>query len=305
MSTKRLLRGLNRSVMVQADASYKVVWQGYPILLMGTTDKSQTFHPFVLAVCKGESKEDFAFIFRALHAYNPQWLPTILLGDACEAILAGFTLVFGPPLVRLMCYFHVRKNIEPYYRALSKNARRQLQCDVQALQNCQDASTFLKAVPLFLKKWTAIHPDFVKYFREQWISKNYQWFEGAAVGQPSSNNGLEATNGVIKSEHTMRERLPVGQFLSTTLEIVLQWSETRDPESANCIEYATTPKVSLPQWTKAYQWAVEKKTVIEEAAGTFFTASSTSIQITKKRLKQYKEAKWRTFDEFIQLNNGV
>jgi len=172
--------------------------------------------------------------------------------------LVGFTLVFGPPLVRLMCYFHVRKNIEPYYRALSKNARRQLQCDVQALQNCQDASTFLKAVPLFLKKWTAIHPDFVKYFREQWISKNYQWFEGAAVGQPSSNNGLEATNGVIKSEHTMRERLPVGQFLSTTLEIVLQWSETRDPESANCIEYATTPKVSLPQWTKAYQWAVEK-----------------------------------------------
>ena len=86
----------------------------------------------------------------------------------------------------------------------------------------------------------------------------------------------------------------------------MEWSETRNPESANCIEYATTPKVSLPEWTKAYQWAaVEKRTVIQETAGTFFTASSTSTQITKKRLKQYKEAKWRTFDEFIQLNNGV
>ena len=101
-------------------------------------------------------------------------------------------------------------------------------------------------MPVFLKKWKAIHPDFVKYFREQWLSKNDLWFEGAAVGQPSSNNGLEFTNGVIKSEHTMRERLPVGQFLSTVLRIVLEWSETRNPESANCIESVSYTHLTLP-----------------------------------------------------------
>lgn len=69
---------------------------------MGTTDKNQTFHPFLLAVCKGESKDDFAFIFQALHSFNPEWMPTVLLGDACEA---GFVEVFGPPLIRLMCFF--------------------------------------------------------------------------------------------------------------------------------------------------------------------------------------------------------
>jgi len=41
------------------------------------------------------------------------------------------------------------------------------------------------------------------------------WFEGAAVVFPSANNGLEATNAVIKREHTLRERLPVGNFSAT------------------------------------------------------------------------------------------
>ena len=98
----------------------------------------------------------------------------------------------------------------------------------------------------------------------------------------------------------MRDRLPIRQFLSIVLRIVFDWSETRNPESENCIEYATTPKVSLPEGTKMYQWAVEK------VEGIFFTASSTSkTQITKKLLRQYEEAKWWTFDEFVRQNYSV
>lgn len=106
----------------------------------------------------------------------------------------------------------------------------------------------------FKKKWRASHSDFVKYFHDQWLLKNEQWFEKAAVGQPSNNNDSEYTNGVIKTEYTMRDRLVlVGQVLTCVLQIVSDWSETQNPESANCIEYATTPKVSLPVWTAACQ----------------------------------------------------
>ena len=86
----------------------------------------------VLAVCKGETKEeDFSFIFRALRMYKPEWCPSILLADACEAITGAFVEVFGVPSVRLMCFFHVRKNIEPYYKALPQVKRKELQRDVQ------------------------------------------------------------------------------------------------------------------------------------------------------------------------------
>lgn len=312
VSSKRLLRNLDNSLLVQADASYKVIWQGYPILLVGTTDRRQKFHPFALAVCKGESTEDFTFIFRALQTYKPAWHPSFLLGDACEAITAAFVQVFGVPTVRIMCFFHVRKNIEPYYRALPKVKRAELQRDVQALQTSQDADTFSVAVPLFLRKWKTLHPEFVKYFQAQWLAKNDQWFEGAALGMPSTNNGLEATNGVIKSEHTLRERLPVGQFLNCVVDIVTEWSHVRDPTSVNCVQFATTPTWSLSLWTQAFQWAAESKKVLEQSLGArpgwqkFFVASSTSkLPVSKKMSAQYEARKWNSFDQFVKGNYGL
>jgi len=67
--------------LAQINATYKLTWQGYPIIIVGTSDKQQVFHPFTLAVTPGESEEDFSFIFDALHARHslngslwPYWL---------------------------------------------------------------------------------------------------------------------------------------------------------------------------------------------------------------------------------------
>ena len=43
---------------------------------------------------------------------------------------------------------------------------------------------------------------------------NIGWFECFAIGYPSSNNALEATNDKIKALYTFGERLPIGEFLS-------------------------------------------------------------------------------------------
>ncbi|CAF5175517.1 unnamed protein product, partial [Rotaria magnacalcarata] len=60
---------------------------------------------------------------------------------------------------------------------------------------------------------------------------NKGWFEGFAIGYPSSNNALEATNGIIKSLYTFRERLPVGEFLSVLEnDIIHQLSRERNTD---------------------------------------------------------------------------
>ena len=89
--------------MIQCDATYKLTWQGYPVLLAGTSDSARVFHPFLLAVTKVESTKDFEFIFRVLHNFVPEWSPNILLADGADAITQAFTLVFGEPKVRLIC----------------------------------------------------------------------------------------------------------------------------------------------------------------------------------------------------------
>lgn len=40
--------------------------------------------------------------------------------------------------------------------------------------------------------------QFLDHFEEQWLSTYKFWYEGAAIGYPSTNNGsIEATNAVI------------------------------------------------------------------------------------------------------------
>ena len=49
-----------------ADATYKLIQHGYPILLVGTTDRDKVFHPFGIAMCSNETDEAFKCIFSQL-----------------------------------------------------------------------------------------------------------------------------------------------------------------------------------------------------------------------------------------------
>ena len=100
------------------------------------------------------------------------------------------------------------------------------------LQICANEESFKQATNLFLQKWRNTEPlvtGFLDYFQEQWLRKLSYWYEGASLGFPSTNNGVEGTNAVIKRDHTIRERLPVGQFLHNVVDLVRKWSERRDP----------------------------------------------------------------------------
>ena len=54
-TTKRLLSIAEKSRMIQANTTYKLLWQGYPVIIMGTSDLDNIFHPYELAVTKRNS----------------------------------------------------------------------------------------------------------------------------------------------------------------------------------------------------------------------------------------------------------
>jgi hypothetical protein len=66
ISTKNLLKLSCDASHIHADATYKLVWQGFPVLLLGTTDRDRMFHVFGLAVCSKEQTEDFIFLFKTV-----------------------------------------------------------------------------------------------------------------------------------------------------------------------------------------------------------------------------------------------
>ena len=97
-----------------ADATYKLLQHGYPLLVVGTTDKARMFHPFSVALCCSEKAEAFTLIFKSikesiLSIYNYNYEPNILVADAAEATTNAFKSVFKELLHRVMSWFHMRK----------------------------------------------------------------------------------------------------------------------------------------------------------------------------------------------------
>lgn len=67
ISTKRLLRNLKKSVMVQIEAKYKLIWQGYPVMVLGTSDKDQVFHiSFIITGINFPRIEEFGAVFQVV-----------------------------------------------------------------------------------------------------------------------------------------------------------------------------------------------------------------------------------------------
>jgi hypothetical protein len=63
LTTKRLLLCATKSDLLATDATYKLMWQGFPLLLCGTIDKNKAFHPICLMISKHETEKEFKFMF--------------------------------------------------------------------------------------------------------------------------------------------------------------------------------------------------------------------------------------------------
>lgn len=101
------------------DATYKLTWQGFPVLVMGFTDLHRSFHPIGIAVCSNEQQKDFEFIFEsiveAIHSlFNETFEPQYLISDAAKAIHNAGKKVFGDNIQIIMCWYHMRKNVSDH-----------------------------------------------------------------------------------------------------------------------------------------------------------------------------------------------
>jgi len=272
ITTKRLLYLASECRHIHADSTYKLNWNGFPVLIVGTTDMNKCFHPFGLAICTNEKIPDFEFIFRSiqdgLQRLNRLPIrPRALVSDAADAIKTAFSNVFGET-DKIMCWAHMKRNIEKRLCHIDdKTIKEELLSDIERLQICSSQEIFDIASSLFLRKWrhkqtnqTVI--DFILYFENEWLISNRGWFEGMQTYIPSTNNALEATNRAIKDDGTFRERHCLSRFLVISTKIVQEWSIERDVTMANAKLFAKNTTISLKVWTSAYQWAKQNKNII-------------------------------------------
>lgn len=227
------------------------------------------------------------FIFAAVKkglrkTFNIDYKPTILIADAARIISNGFEQVFGSEYVRVMCWFHMRKAVVEKLPKLSSDKKKTIS---------PSQEVFNHASLLFTEKWRAMSQSFFDdYFTNVWLIDNRFWYEGAAMLAPSTNNALESFNRYLKDEHTLRERIDLGQLRSVLFEAIEKWSlaYTNDLK-----EYKRQPDISLKLWTASYSWAkmnlsMNNKNNADEMLYTFSTNPSVPGECSS----------WKTFDDY-------
>lgn len=88
------------------DTTYKILWMGYPIFVLGASDQDNRFHPSCVAICSTETVEDFVFVFRALKSgvervSGRAYQPRVCMADAAPAISAAWTVRYATRFARV------------------------------------------------------------------------------------------------------------------------------------------------------------------------------------------------------------
>ena len=146
----------------------------------------------------------------------------------------------------------------------NKEKRSELISKILALQLCQTPEIFKSASNLFVYEQMTVDLEaedevnvFITYFRSEWLGENSNWFEGFNhphhLGAHSTNNGSESINATIKKFHTLRKRLNMPTFLSCAMQMAGKWSIGIDNSKTNHKVFATSPTISLAQWTAGYE----------------------------------------------------
>ena len=95
LTTKRLIQNSLHQQNCVSDATYKLIFEEYPVFTVGNIDKNKHFHPFGLGIASNEEESDFGFIFSSVKSASKQinsldYSPSILIADDAGAITNGF-----------------------------------------------------------------------------------------------------------------------------------------------------------------------------------------------------------------------
>lgn len=252
LSTPALLEKFFCLKTICIDATYKLNWNGFPPVVLGTVDRRKKFYPLLYACMSHETTEDYSFVFESLKNaievfYEIEFQPTTLIADGAKAIRNAFDKAYETASLDIMCFAHVIRNMRKRPFAM-KNNKALIIDDVRRIQSASSRAIFDKMADMFCEKWKDLEPNFIEYFRSQWLGSLANWFEGSAIYTPSTNNALESHNALIKRKVTLRRRLPLNQFLSAMKELT---EDISSQFSKGEREIASEPTVKKTMMTAA------------------------------------------------------
>lgn len=183
VSTPRLLQNARGRKNVCADGTYKIVWEEFPLIIVGTIDRMRKFHMLALCLTSNERQSEYSFVFKTLakatkEHVNVIFEPEILISDAAFAIRNAFYASFTSAKHNVICWAHIARHIDDF-KFRSPDNKEQIKADIRIIQTSPNKERFEQSCDLFINKYKGIEPEFCTYVQRTWFGKNSQnWYTG-------------------------------------------------------------------------------------------------------------------------------
>ena len=233
-TTRHLLLRINK-IFIQNDATYKLVWMGYPVFTSGTSTSSGRFFLTHTTLSTHEDTAAWATIFRMVLKYTDGQVPRFQMADGAWEITNAGREVFGEVGTRLMCWSHVHRNVKPKLagiRKINKALGEAILTHIEYIQwMAQSEQEFTVLCDQLEQHYTrkklsgterTLVKAFLDYFLAQWGPGSHamNWFAGANPFSITNNQGQEGYHKEVKRNHTFRSEQPLGQFFQAMEQLV-------------------------------------------------------------------------------------
>lgn len=310
-STKRLLQHALQSNVVHIDGTYKIIVQGFPVLVIGVSDYAKVFHLCGLAICSSEGSADFQFVIESLmhgviQVANKDLKPKAFVGDASQSITKAIADAFDDDQTcpdRVYCFFHVMMNVDKFKFNNQAN-KEPVKEDIHILQKSFNEKMFRVGAKLFLTKWAKNEKEFVEHFEKVYLMSNYNWYAGCAPSTPKTNNCLESFNKSLKQHQTFYKRMNLAEFKVRALEIVRERSMEYISDKQPPLQ---TVEVSEKLLNSGWEYSTSKKSFVsfkqpgDDGVVDFYVFAGDNLdKITKEHVDKFKTQTFKKFDTFAE-----
>jgi hypothetical protein len=118
MTSMTLLNQLHKfknNGVYHIDATYKILKYAFPVIVFGFTDLNHIYHPLAYMFTSHEEEDDYLHFFQSFLdltiKYDLPFDPKFMMIDASHA-MANAIRASLPQSTILMCYFHLKYNIQ-------------------------------------------------------------------------------------------------------------------------------------------------------------------------------------------------
>ena len=230
LSSPKLLENSKRGFgdrLVLLDGTFRVVREGFCILLLVTTDIAHHALPLSLSITTGERAESAFCLLKDTKMWIEKlfkivWIPLYGLCDHSSPFIKALKQ-FGISKV-VDCYFHVRSTIKRKYAQLGAEHYKVIMKDVSVLALLPDATSFAQLKMIAFQKWQQLQvsPKFLSAWESTYLKSEWN-YSALPDGMPNTNAPTEGLNNTIKT-WLKRQQKQLLVAIPRIKELVSSWS---------------------------------------------------------------------------------